>query len=110
VPQATNLLRDREHHIELLQEEVGVARAERDETIRLLDEQIHHTEAQNRWGLQLEQDLKKAAELIDIAENTVIERTLWAQGLQRKLDRVHASRWVRLGRKLGLGPKIDGNV
>lgn len=114
VSQATNLLREREHHIALLQDELGVARAERDQTIRLLDEQIRHTEAQNRWALQLEQELKqKSADLktvvdaLDTAENTVIERTLWAQGLQGKMDLVQASRWLRLGRKLGLGPKID---
>lgn len=117
VPKATNLLRDREHHIEMLQQELTTARSERDETIRILDEQIRHTETQNRWALQLEQELKqKAADLktvvdaLDIAENTVIERTSWARRLQKKLDAVHASRWVRLGWKLGLGPKIDDHA
>ena len=42
-----------------------------------------------------------------------VERTNWALGLQRErdalhfeLNRVRASRWVRLGRAFGIGPEI----
>jgi hypothetical protein len=73
------------------------------------------------WARQLEEelqqraaDLKTVVEALDAAENTVIERTLWAQRLDsehrfdlQSLDRVRASRWVQLGWKLGVGPQID---
>ena len=138
VPAATNLLRDREHHIALVKDELGAARAERDSMMRVVDEQSRHLEEQNRWALQLDQNLKqKAADLktvvdaLHTAENTIIERTHWAQQLdaelleqthraqrldadlhacQAALDHIEAavetSRWIKLGRKLGLGPKI----
>jgi SAM-dependent methyltransferase len=135
VPAATNLLRTREHHIKLLQGEiedlkaiiarmqdvVATANAERDSMMRVVDEQNRHLEAQNQWARQLDQELKQkvadlqtAVDALDTAEHTVIERTQWAQRLdaelhsaQEKLHHVQASRWVRLGRQLGLGPKID---
>ncbi|MEZ5398454.1 MAG: methyltransferase domain-containing protein [Bryobacteraceae bacterium] len=58
-------------------------------------------------------DLAKCIELLDIAEQTVEERTEWAQRLDREravleaqVSLVQASRWVRMGRKLGLGPQV----
>ena len=57
--------------------------------------------------------LQKTVVLLDEAEATVVERTQWAQDLNAEaqllsaqLDLVRQSRWMRLGRKLGLGPKI----
>jgi ubiquinone/menaquinone biosynthesis C-methylase UbiE len=59
------------------------------------------------------QELAACVALLDQAEATVAERTLWAQRveaqreqLQRHLSAVRASRWVRMGRKIGLGPAI----
>lgn len=136
VPAATNLLRDREHHIELLNDELRTARAERDAMIRIsgeqsrhgeelarhLEEQANELEARYRWAQRLEDELKQKAidlktivEALDAAENTVVERTQWAQRLdaermayRRTLDHVRTSRWVRLGRKLAIGPEIEG--
>jgi len=117
VPRASNVLKEREHHIQALTAELATARAERDEIIRVHDEQTHHLHAQNRWAKDLDRqlkatgkDLESAVKALDTAEATVIERTLWAQGLDRQLVQVKASRWVRLGWKLGLGPKIDSDV
>ena len=70
---------------------------------------------------KLDEDLKKAATQIgdyqkklDEAEATVIERTLWAQKEQKqredaeaKLSAVEASRWIRMGKAFGLGPKFS---
>jgi hypothetical protein len=42
--------------------------------------------------------------LLDTAEKTVEERTLWAQRLDAEKKMIQCSRWVRLGRTLGLGP------
>jgi len=58
-------------------------------------------------------ELARCVELLHEAERTVEERTLWAQRLDAEVQRlearlsmVEASRWVRLGRKLGLGPEF----
>jgi hypothetical protein len=52
--------------------------------------------------------------LLAAAEANVEERTLLAQRAQaqrdelaRQLNLIRASRWLKLGRKLGLGPVID---
>lgn len=67
--------------------------------------------------LDLEERCRELAEcvrLLDAAETTVTERTEWAQRVEAQrqqllaqLDMVRASRWLKLGRKLKLGPVID---
>ena len=49
-------------------------------------------------------DLAKCVALLDAAEKTVEERTHWAQRLEAEKQSIQSSRWVRLGRSLGLGP------
>ena len=51
---------------------------------------------------------------LDQAEATVIERTLWAQteqtqreSAEAKLSAVETSRWIRMGKAFGLGPKLQ---
>jgi len=86
---------------------------------------IHELERENRtrteWAVQLNatleaklQELAQCVEYLHAAEKTVDERTRWAQSLQadrdelrRKLALVEASRWVRLGRRAGLGPDLE---
>lgn len=58
--------------------------------------------------------LAATARLLDAAEATVIERTEWAQRLEAELTRrqsqltlIRESRWIKLGRTVGLGPRID---
>jgi hypothetical protein len=73
------------------------------------------TEWALRMGVELEdcgKELARCVELLQQAESTVVERTLWAQRVQAQADEFQkavamyrASRWVRLGRKLGLGPR-----
>lgn len=60
-------------------------------------------------------ELAEAVRLLDAAESTVVERTLWAQQLQARLETLEAqfrmlreSRWLKLGRAVGLGPQVDG--
>ena len=57
-------------------------------------------------------ELTRCVELLQQAEATVVERTLWAQRVQAQADELQkavtmyrASLWVRLGRMLGLGPR-----
>lgn len=70
---------------------------------------------------RLDEDLKQAAQRVlvyqtnlDEAEASVIERTRWAQTEQKqresaeaKLSAVGASRWIRMGKAFGLGPKLQ---
>lgn len=144
VPSAANVLREREHHIKLLNDEVRIARAERDTMMQVFEEQTAHVheldqhlneqahllahqsrelEARSKWALQVDSELKeKIAELktvvnaLDAAEDTVVERTAWAQRVENELNAsqerlnhveasLEASRWVRLGWKLGFIPK-----
>lgn len=65
-------------------------------------------------------ELARCVELLHESEALVEERTLWAQSLdaevqqlrsradayQRQIELARTSRWVRLGRTLGLGPKF----
>ncbi len=178
VPKATNLLREREEHIRLLQQQLARARADRDSVLELFRRQTAELEDHNRWADQLNGELtgvkervvelqgelareqtaaaemsvaygkkigelehesnarlcwgketeerlnaevqRKVAELaecvrlLDFAEATVRERTLWAQSEESKrreleaiLNAVRSSRWVKMGRQVGLGPAIQ---
>ena len=178
VPRASNLLREREQHIELLQGELRQTKswldeviAERGRLLQLHKEQTLHLEEHNRWALELERywktaqerivhlqdefstqqttaantialledenqkktewaleterrlsadlaakcaELAEAVRLLDAAEATVIERTLWGQNLQERVERLEAqfrmlreSRWLKLGRAFGLGPQVE---
>jgi SAM-dependent methyltransferase len=162
VPRASNLLREREQHIEALQSQFARMTAERDELIRLHEELHHQLEDHNRWALNLEAEwkaaqqrivqlqeefqkeqaaaaavvaglenenfiktswardtekrLQEAVRLLDAAETSVIERTQWAQKLQAQLNAAESqlnllreSRWVKLGRSVGLGPELEVN-
>jgi SAM-dependent methyltransferase len=185
VPRAANVLREREQHIRLLDQELAQSKRWLEQSIadhhRLQEaheEQTRHLEAQNQWAAKLEQHLteaqarivqlqeefqaeqraaaavaggyaRKVAELeqenrektdwaldiearltadlaaraeqlaatvrlLDATEATVVERTQWAQRLERELAELRAqlemirqSRWVKLGRTVGVGPRIE---
>jgi SAM-dependent methyltransferase len=83
-----------------------------------LNSQLEEIAAHSR---KLDGELKKAGEnlaeyqkKLDEAEAVVIERTLWAQSEQKrreeaegKVAAVEASRWLRMGKAFGLGPKFS---
>lgn len=79
-----------------------------------LEEQLTAELAAARAELEARSaELAECVRLLDRAEATVVERTEWAQRLdaqvrelERLLTAVRASRWHRLGRKLGLGPRL----
>ena len=80
------------------------------------------------WALETEQrltadlerratQLAEAVRLLDRAEASVVERTEWARRLDTHLQEtaaqlalVRQSRWLKLGRQLGLGPHVDPRV
>lgn len=178
VPRAANVLREREHHIHKLEAELAQSKLWLEQNIAehhalqlAHEEQTEHLAAQNRWAMELEEQLKgaqarvlqlqeeavaiatgykakvaeleeenrqktawateletrftadlaarasqlaEAVRLLDAAEQTVVERTEWAQRLNRELNQLHAqlamirqSRWIKLGRTVGLGPRLD---
>jgi chromosome segregation ATPase len=60
------------------------------------------------------QELKHCVDLLETSEATVRERTIWAQSneahraeLAARLEMVRDSRWVKLGRQVGLGPDLS---
>jgi SAM-dependent methyltransferase len=81
--------------------------------------------AKTRWAMETDerlsaeiervtQELAACVRLLQTAEDTVVERTLLAQRLENEkqmleaqLNAVLASRWLKLGRKLGLGPAVQ---
>jgi SAM-dependent methyltransferase len=111
-----------------LQEELRAEQAGAEEMARGYERQVAELEKENRakteWALETETrltaELKARAEqhaetvlLLDRAEAVVIERTQWAQKLDEELAQAKTqlgmareSRWVKLGRMLGLGPKL----
>jgi len=121
--------------IAAVQDDLAAEQAKARAMVQAYEAKITELEADNqaktRWALESEahltqelertlesldakcQELAECVALLDRAEATVAERTLWAQRaeaqreqLQQHLSAVRASRWVRMGRKIGLGPAI----
>jgi SAM-dependent methyltransferase len=106
-----------------IQEELEQTQAGYERQIAMLDEE---NRAKTQWALDTEarlgaelsargEELMRAVELLDQAEATVVERTQWAQRLDaqlmelgERLAMIRASRWVRVGRAMGVGPRIGG--
>ena len=141
-PRAANLLREREQHIRLLEQELAQVHTWLDKTTadrNQLQKQLESAQAralqiitelneENRrktdWALDIEKSLTaqveqraaqlaEALRLLDRAEATVVERTDWARRLDAQLqetiaqlEMVRQSRWLKLGRQLGLGPQV----
>ncbi|MGE5568758.1 MAG: methyltransferase domain-containing protein [Rhodospirillales bacterium] len=134
VPSTANILREREIHIEKLEaENKGLI-----ETLRALNEELErsnawakeldrkfHTELEQaiQWAKTLEsqldakgKELVECVRLLDAAEATVQERTEWAlrldaelKVLREQLSAIRASRWLKLGRAVGLGPVLPND-
>lgn len=83
---------------------------------RRLEQELSHLAIH---GQKLDQELKNlrkeladCVSLLDRAEAQVVERTQWAQAeaklrqsAEEQLANVEASRWIKMGRVFGLGPK-----
>jgi ubiquinone/menaquinone biosynthesis C-methylase UbiE len=166
VPKAANILRERELHVEALEQQLAEVKADREALLQLHRQQTLELEQRNEWAQSLDADLRAAGErivvlqneaaelaagfreqvarmehedqvktewarkasaeleakcqelahcvnLLDAAEATVRERTVWAQTaeaqrakLEAQLEMIRASRWVKMGRTVGLGPEI----
>jgi len=142
-PRAANLLREREEHIRLLEQELAQVRTWLDQTtadrdalqtqleseqtraLQIITELNAENHRKTEWALDIEKSLTakveqgvaqlaEAVRLLDRAETTVIERTDWARRLDTQLqettaqlEMIRQSRWVKLGRQLGLGPRLE---
>ena len=111
-----------------LQEEFRVHQAEANAMAEGYAAQVAELDRENRakteWALETEarltgelaaraEQLAATVRLLDQAEATVVERTQWAQRLDAELGMLRAqlgmvreSRWVKLGRAVGMGPKL----
>jgi len=59
-------------------------------------------------------ELARCVEILHETEKTVEERTLWAQSLQARVEHLEealaalqGSRWIKFGRKIGMGPDLS---
>lgn len=122
VPTTGNVLRERERHVALLEEELRIKSAWLDKatseledlTKTNLEEQRQAQESLDRIGAELAEktawaqsrdaEITQAAAKIDELETRVIERSEWAQGLQIQLERFYEWKGYRLARKLGIAP------
>ncbi|MEJ5370017.1 MAG: methyltransferase domain-containing protein [Bryobacteraceae bacterium] len=110
-------LNEARRRIVQLQAELEEQQRAAQEAVDAYEAQIQRSqETLESLAAEHEAKLKELAEcvrLLDEAEARVVERTQWAQSLDARvreleaaLGMVQASRWVRLGRKLGVGPRI----
>jgi SAM-dependent methyltransferase len=102
--------------------------AEQGRAAQIIDDLNQENQRKTKWAIQTEQrlnadlakqtsQLAEAVRLLDRAEATVIERTEWARKLEAQLQEtaaqlalVRQSRWLKLGRQIGLGPRLTQDV
>ena len=121
-------LEERGARIEQLQAEFAAAQAAAREVAEAYEAKLRELEQENeaktRWALDTEarlgkeladkcQELAACVELLHQAEQTVEARTAWAEKwktksyqLEKQTILMRESRWVKLGRKFGLGPDL----
>ena len=107
VHQGSNVLREREKHIESLSRELAEARAQFAELHRVHDEQTAHLREQNEWALRTAAELDTARERIRQVQDELEDRTRWALSLDARVTKYESSRWMKLGRKLNCGPQFE---
>lgn len=129
VPSSGNVLREREQHVALLEQEVktksgwlvkateeleALAKTNQEEhdkaqaAIRQMEaelaEKIAWAQSRDADLVAAAADLTAAGAKIDELEARVIERSEWAQRLQRQIDQLHDWKGYKLARKFGLAP------
>ncbi len=111
-------LRERRARVIALQEELEHAHhwaASLDREVKARDQRIvelqDEVESRTAWAMARDADLARCVDLLHAAEQTIEERTAWAQRTQAEADALSAtvaaysaSRWVKLGQAIHLGP------
>ena len=102
--EATEMVNGYEAQIATLQAELVSAAAAFEANNNRLETSFSETRA----------ELARCVDLLHESEKTVEERTIWAQNLQARIEQLEStlaslqqSRWLRLGRKIGVGPDIS---
>jgi len=113
VPRAANVLREREQHITLLETQLAKTK---DDLETLLDAHRGlnaHLEEQNRWALGMKAELGQARQRIvqlqdelQTAQHALDGAAARVNELENLLAATRQSRWVRMGRVVGLGPDL----
>lgn len=113
----TDLIAARERIVALQNEAADLAASYQAQVARMEKEDRVKTEWARKASAELEakcQELAHCVGLLDAAEATVRERTIWAQNaeaqraeLAAQLEMIRASRWVKMGRTVGLGPDLS---
>jgi ubiquinone/menaquinone biosynthesis C-methylase UbiE len=103
--------------VALQNEAAELAADYRAQLARMEQEDQIKTEWARKASTELEakcQELAHCVGLLDAAESTVRERTIWAQTaeaqraeLAARLEMIRGSRWVKMGRTVGLGPDLS---
>lgn len=103
-------LDNRRARVVQLQEELRKVQEAYAAKVRDLEQEC---ETQSKWGLQVSDELRRAVEALHKTEHELEERTHWAlrldqegRQLEARLGQYQSSRWMRLGRRLGLGPEV----
>ena len=115
---------DLDQRLHSAQDRIVDLQQELQQTTAAYEAQVAELDRENRakaeWGAGLDaqleakgEELRTCIRLLDTAEKTVVERTAWGLRLEAELKRletqfemVRASRWVKLGRSVGLGPEL----
>jgi ubiquinone/menaquinone biosynthesis C-methylase UbiE len=103
--------------VALQTEAADLAADYRAQLARMEQEDQIKTEWARKASAELEakcQELAHCVGLLDAAESSVRERTIWAQTaeaqraeLAARLEMIRGSRWVKMGRTVGLGPDLS---
>jgi ubiquinone/menaquinone biosynthesis C-methylase UbiE len=106
-----------ERVVELQNEASELAAGYAAQFARMEEEDQVKTEWARKASSELEAkclELAHCVELLDAAEASVRERTIWAQtaeaqraDLAAQLEMIRESRWVKMGRTVGLGPNLS---
>jgi ubiquinone/menaquinone biosynthesis C-methylase UbiE len=125
VPSTANVLRERELHIDKLEIDVAQLRTQKQELVEMFREQKQTLDTSNRWAHELDEKLTAAGERIVALQDELavmragyeakvaeleqenVAKTEWALRLNAQLNLVRASRWVKLGNRVGLGPALE---
>lgn len=112
----TDLITARDRIVALQQEAAALAAGYQAQVAQMEQQDQAKTEWARKASAELEakcQELAHCVGLLDNAEATVRERTVWAQTaeaqraeLAAQLEMIRASRWVKMGRTVGLGPDL----
>jgi hypothetical protein len=102
-------IEERRARVVALQDELAQQQQGYQAKVKELEEDI---QAKVQWAQHRGQELALAVEALHRTEKELEDRTTWARSLEEEKrhsqEQLRASRWMRIGRKFGLGPELPG--